>query len=227
MGVPANDLDMAGPFVTVMLADPGGIRIRTFDVADPNNVMDAGGLLVDPTLFAGPSCATWGDAVGDLDGIYFLGVDGTQGATGQGFGGIRDPLELSGRRDLHGCRRLRSADHVAVRGPLDRSDDVHRTRLPRSARAGLGSPASNPNLGAHGMHHAHERGVLDRRGDQGRPDPLSVPGVGVDLDLTLTYRSRSDFDYRYGQGWTLNQDVRLRTEPNGDKTYTNGYGRQE
>ena len=54
---------------------------------------------------------------------------------------------------------------------------------------------------------------------------LHVPGVGLGLDLALTYRSRRDHDYRYGQGWFLNQDVRIKPEANGDRTYYSGYGR--
>ena len=222
VGVPANDLDMAGPFVTVMLADPGGIRIRTFDAADPNNVLDAGGLLVDPTLFAGPSCATWGDAVGDLDGIYFLGVDGTQGATGQDYGGVRDiwvdpPLGTFGALTPYPVPT--SSYEVLASEAIPCLDCPPREVDGRGSLDGADTGGGYPGTGS-------ILSVQYSTAEEIRTIPLvRVPGVGMDLDLTLTYRSRRDFDYRYGQGWTLNQDVRLRTEPNGDKTYSNGYGR--
>jgi len=220
----AVDVSTAGNFLYILLTQPTtGVLINIWDVGDPTLPMNVGNL--PPNINVNPygGLTTWMGPAGTLDDVKL--VYANQG-TGSDIWDYYDQKGVHIDPGLGGIPGGLDPTRTGSNPGIPEWEGVLCADCPPEETMARGSIAyPEYNNVSPGMPNTVSM-VMYSTGEEVYTLPvLSVPGVGLDLELTLTYRSRLNWDYRYGNGWSLNQDVRLVTQPNSDEKYVNGRGR--
>ncbi len=221
----ATDVSTAGQFISVLTTNGPGpaAKLHIYDAGDPINVLAAASVVVSATTNPNGGLSTWAGE-GTMDDIYSIYTN--QGSNGESnsYDDLRDVMiEPTPGTVTSNLWPVTTPAEVGALG----QEAIICTECPPRDAGGRGRLAGIPG-GVEIAYSGSERSVQYATGEEIYVQPLfSVPGVGLDLEFNLTYRSRRDFNYRYGQGWFLNQDVRLKTETNGDRTYQSPYGRMD
>ncbi len=222
--VGASDVTSAGQFLAVFCPGlTGGTDAYYFDAADPANVLQVGWINIEPNMPPAGGGSSWIDPAGSFEDLYVLVANTGASAAGQsGQALLSDPTwngasAASITGDYFGSRPIVADTQVweslacGEKGPCPPNDS-------QENGGAEGAPPGGSTAASVQFATAEEVYSL----------PLfTIPGVGPPIDVSLTYRSRNVTDYRYGRGWSINQDVRVRVEPNGDRTYGNGHGRTD
>ena len=220
----AVDVEMVGQWIAVLhdTGAPTGANVTLFDYGDAATVVEAG-----TRTFTSTAAPVGGLALSLAPGGTIDDVSSTFPLAGaDAFGGV----DLPG--DFTGGWNQPVPPWIVIQYPVRQGNN----RPPNFENLGcVGCPPEYPgNRGQIPSHIAisqspqSSRSVQYATGEEIFSLPIvSVPGVGLDLDLVLYYRSQTTYDYRYGNGWFLNNDLRIRTEPNGDVTYFDGTGRED
>ncbi len=226
--VGASDVTSAGQFLTVFCPGlTGGTDAYYFDAADPANVLQVGWINIEPNMPPAGGGSSWIDPAGSFEDLYVLVANTGSSAAGE-----------SGRSILDNVLWNPGASPTITgtgTGLVQTSSSAVQPTTPSGCGAcmdeeflGRGWIDAWPDPDVRKDFPATACSVEFATAEEVYSLPLfKIPGVGMDLGVNLTYRSRIGYDYRYGRGWTLDQDVRLRTEPNGDETYLNGHGRAD
>ena len=222
-----KDVSAAGDFVGVLATDGAGnpVRIHIFDVGDSANPIFAGTYEPSSMTDAIGGFAMWMDEAsssnpgGTGDDIHLSFADGSSGSTGMASRDYAGDFQDQGAYSIvpgtnlafQNVPLVKDMEPFGCSGGCDPDKDAGTTE-----DSGTQAPATTPS------------NVQFFTGEEVFTLPLfSVPGVGPEADFRLTYRSRKTHDYRYGNGWSFNQDRRLRVEVNGDRSYFNGSGRMD
>ncbi len=229
--VSAVDISVAGPWVTVLMSDSANneTTARVFDVGVPSSPLYVGS--VDLSLgyqaYGGLTTSLIGGET--YDDLEFVWANATQ------------DMSVTTGRDVDNEWTYGTATTVA-----SGLNPVVTPAAPGSHnQAALGCCGPCPPWGPEGQGEVRHNGTCGTatmfpggasgggriQGSTGGALSIcslgSFPGRGKGLEIELTYRSRSNFPYRYGNGCNLSQDVRLKTETNGDLTFQSAYGRMD
>ena len=225
----AVDISVAGPWVTVLMSDSTNneTTARVFDVAVPSSPLYVGSveLLSGYLPYGGLSTwldggetyddlqISWGMATQDMAVTSGRDIDEewTPAAPGNVPPGGVFPTITAAASGAYSMEAINCTDcppfDTEAQGALDGPSPQAQGGAPTGVVYSAGS-----------VQYSTGEEVLSHK-------LVSIPGRGMDVTLSLTYRSRRDFDGRYGNSWFLNQDVRMKTETNGDMTYQSPYGR--
>ncbi len=222
--VSAVDISVAGPWVTVLMSDSANneTTARVFDVGVPSSPLYVGSVDLSLGYQAYGGLTTQLGEGGTLEDLEFMWANLTQ------------DMSVTTGRDVEGEWTFGSASSVPPGGVFPTITAAASGAYGMEALTCVWpcppfgpdsqGPVAGPTPPAHTASTPHS--VQLSTGEEVLIHRLvSIPGRGMDLDLTLTYRSRRDFAGRYGNSWFLNQDVRMKTETNGDMTYQSPYGR--
>ncbi len=217
----ALDVAVAGAFVEVLLQPfppAPGANIGILDAGDVANILYAGNLPVSATMnpfggisaFVGPSMT--------MDDTYtvYANAGGAGSANSESFSNVRGTfVDAAPPAVVAGLEPQITSTMSGINGQealvCEPCKDAQNS-----------GPTSNDGY----VSASTAASVQYASGEEVLTLPLvSVPGVGPEASFSLTYRSRKDYDYRYGNGWFLNQDVRLFQQQNGNQKFSNGQGR--
>jgi YD repeat-containing protein len=222
-GTASYDVAVAGQFVTALVQDPTlGGTFHVYDAGDPTNVLTAGTLAVSTTINPSGGLSSHMGAGGTIDDIYSIYANLTGSATAEELGAVKGSfVDAAPPSVASGVEADFQAGPAGI-FPQEAFGCVPcQERLAQDAAGSVASPSPAPaSASSNSVQYASGEEIF-------RLPIVEIPGVGLPVTFQLTYRSRKDYAYRYGQGWFLSEDVRLFTQPSGDKRAYDGTGRRD